>query len=449
MELPKQPVFSVSQVTFAIKGKLEAAFPSILVKGEVSNFKRQASGHCYFSLKDTQSQISAVMFRGHAAKLRQLPKEGDQVICQGQINVYPPRGQYQLVVSEMTFEGLGALLLQLEQLKEKLKAMGYFDPARKRAIPPFPKRIGVVTSPTGAAIQDMLHILNRRSGGFHLILNPVKVQGEGSAEEIAQAIDQFNAHRLVDVMIVGRGGGSIEDLWAFNEEVVANAIYRSQIPVISAVGHETDTTLADLVADLRAPTPSAAAEIVLKERSLLLDTLTSYRRQMAKIVYDQVQRYREKLNGMLLQPVLTHPYALLGPYIQKLDDYRLQSDRLIQGLVSQKQLIISQLKKQLHTLNPKTQINYLREKVHSYSRSLHQAMIYQNLAVKKGRLKELEVQFAALNPKNLLKKGYSILFSEKEGSAITSCRQAKKGEKIIAQVYDGSMTLTIEDVRET
>src|SRR3990167_8243184 len=227
---------TVSELTFAIKSVLEPAFRTIAVRGEISNFKLQSSGHLYFSLKDASAQISAVLFKGNASNLTKMPKEGDQVIAIGDISLYAPRGSYQLVIRELQFLGMGELLLKLHELKAKLQALGWFDPKIKNPLPKLPKRIGVVTSPTGAVIQDILNVLTRRFKGFHVILNPVKVQGEGAASEIAQAIEDMNRYRLADVLIVGRGGGSIEDLWAFNEELAARAIARSAIPVILGGG---------------------------------------------------------------------------------------------------------------------------------------------------------------------------------------------------------------------
>ena len=259
--LKRPSPLTVSQLTNAIKLSLESTFPMIYLQGEVTNFKLQSSGHLYFSLKDANAMIGAVMFKGEASALKIMPKAGDQVVVKGELSVYPPKGNYQLVVRELSYVGLGELLLKLEELKIKLHQMGWFKSSHKKPLPRFPKRIGVVTSPTGAVIQDILNVLTRRFSGFHLILYPVKVQGEGAAQEIAQAIEQFNKYQIVDVMIVGRGGGSLEDLWAFNEEIVASAIFHSQIPIISAVGHETDHCIADYVADVRAPTPSAAAEM--------------------------------------------------------------------------------------------------------------------------------------------------------------------------------------------
>ena len=262
----KKEILTVTQLSQALKMHIETRFPAIAVQGEVSNLKEQASGHLYFTLKDAQAQISAVLFKTNGRAVEKLPKNGDQILVRGEINVYPPRGYYQIIVRELSFVGVGALLLKLHEMKLKLQERGWFDKAHKKPLPKYPKTIGVVTSATGSVIQDILHILSRRLNKFHLILNPVKVQGETAAEEIAEAITQFNRYALADVLIIGRGGGSLEDLWAFNEEKLAKAIFDSQIPIICAVGHETDYCIADFVADVRAPTPSAAAEIVSVEK---------------------------------------------------------------------------------------------------------------------------------------------------------------------------------------
>src|SRR3990172_5484797 len=262
MELPFRYVLKVSELTREIKDILEGKFYEVWVEGEISNLRIPPSGHLYFTLKDDSSQIRAVLFRLQARALRFIPEDGLHVICGGRISVYEKRGEYQLILETMEPKGVGALQLAFLQLKDKLEKEGFFDPGRRKPIPMFPQAIGIVTSPTGAVIRDMLHIIERRFKNVRIVLYPVRVQGEGAALEIAGGIDYFNALNEVDVIIVGRGGGSIEDLWAFNEEEVARAIYHSKIPIISAVGHETDYTIADFVADLRAPTPSAAAELV-------------------------------------------------------------------------------------------------------------------------------------------------------------------------------------------
>src|SRR4030095_8341110 len=256
-------IYTVSELTFELKNLLEGNFPSIWLSGEVSNFRPHGSGHHYFCLKDASSQIQAVMFRGANRLLKFKLEDGLEVIGNRRIPVYEPRGSYQIVLEYLEPKGLGALQLAFEQLKKKLEAEGLFEAARKRPLPLFPKKIGIVTSPTGAAIRDLIHVLKRRCLNVEILLNPVHVQGAESAPEIARDIDELSLLEDLDLVIVGRGGGSIEDLWAFNTEIVARAIFRSRPPVISAVGHEIDFTIADFVADLRAPTPSAAAELAV------------------------------------------------------------------------------------------------------------------------------------------------------------------------------------------
>lgn len=394
-------IFTVSELTYAIKGVLEPPFRSLSVKGEISNFKLQSSGHLYFSLKDAGSQISAVLFKGSAASLPRMPKEGDQVIAQGEISLYAPRGQYQIVVRELQFLGVGELLLKLHQLKEQLQMRGWFDPKLKKPLPKFPRRIGIVTSPTGAVIQDILHVLRRRFAGFHVILNPVKVQGEGAAQEISQAIDDFNKYRLADVLIVGRGGGSIEDLWAFNEEMVAKAIFDSKIPVISAVGHETDFTIADLVADVRAPTPSAAAEIAVAEKASLLRHLGSLGQLSLHRIKQQIGHYRQQVSALKKHPLLSSPYGILAEPIQRVDDFA----------------------RALQRVNPLARVAERRE-----------------------RLKWVSEHLNSLHPQNLLKKGYAILFSEKGDSIILSAKELAPDQKFSALLHDGKVAATVNQV---
>ncbi|MFQ5772424.1 MAG: exodeoxyribonuclease VII large subunit, partial [bacterium] len=261
--------YSVSELTRQIKFLLESSFPEIWVQGEISNFTHHSSGHMYFSLKDENAQISCVMWRSRNQHLFFTPQDGMKVILDARITVYEKRGAYQLDVLQMQPAGVGELQLAFEQLKNRLREEGLFSEEFKKPIPLYPERIGIVTSPTGAAVQDLISVLQRRFPGIEIIINAARVQGEGAATEIARAIDDFNDYGKVDVLIVGRGGGSLEDLWAFNEEVVARAVFRSKIPIISAVGHEVDFTICDFVADLRAPTPSAAAELAVRHRDEL------------------------------------------------------------------------------------------------------------------------------------------------------------------------------------
>ena len=295
MEDTGRYIYTVSQLTSSIKIVLEDSFQNIWVDGEISNFKAVA-GHFYFTLKDDKSELKCVFFKSSNEKIKFEIKDGMRVLCRGKISIYEQRGVYQLYVARIEPKGIGELQLAFEQLKEKLFKEGLFDEAHKKPIPLLPERIGIVTSITGAAIRDILHVLNKRFSNVEVIINPVKVQGDEAKEEISSAIEEFNRLGNVDVMIVGRGGGSLEDLWAFNEEIVARAIYNSEIPVISAVGHEIDWTISDFVADLRAPTPSVAAEMVIAKKSELTGRLDEIEKKIINFPMDIVREYEQRLD---------------------------------------------------------------------------------------------------------------------------------------------------------
>lgn len=465
------PVYSVSELTLALKKELEPRFQNILVEGEISNLKRQSSGHIYFTLKDREAQLSCVFFKGAQSKTPRLPKEGDQVTLGGELSIYPPRGSYQMIVRQIRFQGDGELLQRFHELKEKLKQQGWLESTRKKKIPLLPKCIGAVTSPTGAAIQDILHILKRRFSNFSLLLYPVKVQGEGAAEEIAQAIQEMNIYSLVDVLIVGRGGGSIEDLWAFNEEIVASAVYHSQIPIISAVGHETDFTLCDLVADVRAPTPSAAAEIVLQEKKNLLEKLGYFSQRFKQNLGGLVQYHKAKVKGFSSQAFFSSPYTLLGKWLQKLDEKEKLFQQVFFHYLASYRQRLDLIKKQLYTLSAKNQqeqiqttcqklqkrfyeswSHYFENKKHllttlTSSQRLRETIIHQKNYWEE-KLFHLEQQLHTLNPKNLFKKGYTILFSEKDHSIILSVKDAKPGEGVYALLDDGKLFATIKEEKQ-
>lgn len=438
-------ILSVTELTFAIKRELESRFTLVSVKGEISNFKAQASGHLYFTLKDAQSQISCVLFKGNAQSLSRMPKEGDEVILKGELSVYAPRGNYQLIVRELQYAGVGELLMKLHLLKAKLEGQGWFAKERKKALPKLPKTIGVVTSPTGSVIQDILNILTRRFSGFHLILNPVKVQGEGAAEEIAAAIEQFNRFGLADVLIVGRGGGSLEDLWAFNEEIVASAIYQSRIPVISAVGHETDFSISDYVADVRAPTPSAAAEIVIAEKSQQLDFLDAAHKRLKHTLQLLIGQHKRQLEGFKRHPLLSSPYALLAQPYQRLDEIRAQMGILSRGVLQNKRVQLLGLRKQADALRPTTQISSLKQKLSQWDKALLVAAQTQ-ISQKQERLKQLVSHLRAIDPRNLLTKGYCILFSEKKDSVILSTQELKQKQPLHILLHDGEVSASVEEI---
>jgi exodeoxyribonuclease VII large subunit len=437
------PVLTVSAFTQSVRLLLENNFRAVSVQGEVSNSKLQTSGHFYFSLKDQNAQVSAVIFKGQLGEGTRLPKDGDQLIIKGAVNVYPPSGKYQIIVRTFEVAGLGVLLQKLEELKAKLKQKGYFALDRKKALPKFPHTIGVVTSPTGAVIQDIVHVLTRRFSGVRLLLNPVKVQGEGAAQEIAKAIDYFNAKELVDVMIVGRGGGSMEDLWAFNEEIVADAIFRSRIPIISAVGHETDVCLADFVADVRAPTPSAAAEIVIAAKAEQLKTVIHFERAIRQSLTHLLKQRKEALRNVAKNPFLASPATYLGIKMQQLDEIKTGLGLEMKAFCLSFRQKLALLTKENQTLQPLTKVHRLQDRFRFITSSLDH--LCQNLLEEKAqRLEHLKAVLLALHPHHILEKGYAIVFSEKSGSIIKSVHSVEENDKIRLQLADGSLFANIK-----
>jgi len=393
-------VLTVSQISQYIKGKMDedGLLSGVLIRGEISNYKMYPSGHHYFTLKDSQSALRCVMFRGDAVRMRFQPENGMQVIAAGRITVFPRDGQYQLYCVQLTPEGAGDLQMAFEQLKEKLAREGLFVQEHKKALPKFPKRIALVTSPAGAAVRDMLRILNARWTQSQVLVVPVRVQGEEAGAEIGAAIDYVNYYRLADLIITGRGGGSMEDLWAFNEEVVARAIYRSDIPVISAVGHEPDVTISDFVADLRAATPSNAAELAVPDRAELAGTLAHLGHRLERSVSQPVAAAREKLERLGRSRALTNP----ANYVRErrmLVDY--QSRRLLHGLE-------------------------------------------QALAGEKARFGRLAAALDALSPLKVLGRGYAIARNE-DGEVLTSPEQAEVGPALDLRLRDGSLTCRVEE----
>jgi exodeoxyribonuclease VII large subunit len=389
-------VLSVSELTRRIKGVLETGFTRLAVQGEISNFKRHSSGHLYFTVKDESAQLQAVMWRSRAANLVFTPQDGMKVIVRGNITVYEVRGVYQIDVAQIQPLGVGELQIAFEQLKQKLAAEGLFDAGHKRPIPEYPESIGIVTSKTGAALQDIVNIISRRFPAVELILYPVKVQGVGAAEEIASAIREFNAFGKVDVLIVGRGGGSLEDLWAFNEEVVARAIYASRIPVISAVGHEIDFTIADFVADLRAPTPSAAAELAVRNGAELVEIVRNFHYTAQQIVADRIASERKNVGTLLRSHSFNKPVDLVRRYSQQLDELR-------------------------QTL--------ARSMVHRVE------LIRQNLV-------SLRQRVTSVNPDMILKRGYVMVV--RDGSLVTRARELRKDDLVRMKFDDGDVPAKVQ-----
>jgi exodeoxyribonuclease VII large subunit len=421
-ELPfpgERKTLSVGELTRRIKKILEDNLRYVWVAGEISNFKTYPSGHLYFTLKDEEAQLSCAMWKGFASRLAFQPENGQQVLAYGRVDVYLPRGQYQLIVEQMEPRGAGALALRFEQLKRKLQDEGLFDPARKRPLPMLPRTIAIVTSPAGAAIQDMLRTIANRCPVVDVLLYPVKVQGEGAAEEIAAAIGHLNLARPdIDVMIVGRGGGSIEDLWAFNEEAVARAIHASRIPVISAVGHETDTTISDFVADVRALTPTDAATRVVPKLSDLLSLLGDHDSKLRRALQGQAELTRSVLDGLRDSYALKEPVALVTRQGQRLDELH---ERLRVGLKG----TVSTARERLATLarSASSEVGHLAKSARESTESM---------------TRHLE----AVSPLAVLGRGYSI--TTLEGRVLRKASEVKPGEAIDTRLSDGSIRSRVE-----
>ncbi len=422
-------IYSVSDINRAVKQRLEGEFTHIWLQGEISNFKAHTSGHHYFSLKDAKAQVSAVMFKGFNAKLKFRPESGMEVLVRGKITVYEPRGNYQVFCEHMEPVGAGALQKAFEQLKAKLQAEGLFAEERKQAIPTFPKNIGVVTSPTGAAIQDILNVLGRRSKTVNVTVIPARVQGDGAAAEIVRGIELANQLSLFDVLIVGRGGGSIEDLWCFNEESVARAIAASNIPIISAVGHEIDFTISDFVADLRAPTPSAAAEVVAKSEQELLEKLKFYSKSLRLLCYQRIESYKKQVRHS--QQRLLDPRKYLRDSILRLDDW---NQRLIQAAwrkIENLRLANKALVKSLKS--PMTIVSASQAQNQYLSKQVRSAML-SVLQRNRSRFSQSTSLLDSLSPLRTVDRGYGIV--RQEGQLVPDVASLK-GKEIEVELRDG------------
>jgi exodeoxyribonuclease VII large subunit len=383
----KETPFTVTEISDLIRSTLEEQFASVWVEGEISKAATPASGHLYITLKDDNAALDAVIWRGVASKLKFDPEEGMKVLVRGRVSTYAPYGRYQMILDAIEPAGVGALQIKFEQLKKKLEAKGYFDDARKKEIPPFPKSIGVVTSGTGAAFHDIVKNIRNRDHGVRIILCPVLVEGAQSAEGIAGAIDLFNRYGKVDVLIVGRGGGSPESLWGFNEEVVADAIFRSKIPVISAVGHEVDFTIADFVADMRSPTPSSAAVHAVKDRADLLNTVDNFSARLLTAMRGEVREYRARVGDLASRTIFRDPTRFLEPGRRRVDENLLRITSAVKRNRLDIQNRVVAFKRQLDALRPDRMLKVKRENF---------AVLERRLAVGmgsylKGKLRGFEV----------------------------------------------------------
>jgi len=398
-----QPV-SVTQLTQYIKLLLDKdeILSQVCVRGELSNYKAHSSGHQYFTLKDEGAVISCVMFRSDAIKMRFRPESGMKVILYGRVSLFPKSGQYQIYVTAMQPDGVGVLAVAFEQLKRRLYEEGLFDPAHKQPLPNYPHRVALITSPTGAAVRDMTRILGRRWPMAEVLVCPVRVQGEGAAEEIAAMLDYVDKHQLADVIITGRGGGSLEDLWAFNEEIVARAIYRCTIPVISAVGHEPDVTISDYVADLRASTPSNAAELAVPDWREIAEVLQNYEIRSGQAIQKKIAQLRERLESLRTKRVLSDPTA-------HIDNRRIELDHIRERFVAAQE---------------------------------------RNISLKQQQFIKLAASLDAMSPLRVLARGYSIAEDE-NGRTIKSIEEIKTGDKIRLNLTDGSADCVVDGIGES
>ena len=440
VETPAEPkVLSVYELNKWIKNILEGEFPLVWIKGEISNFKAHTSGHHYFSLKDSKAQITAVMFKGFNQQLKFKPHDGMEVLVRGKITVYEPRGNYQIFVELMEPVGAGALQKAFEQLKAKLQAEGLFAQERKRALPALPHHIAIVTSPTGAAIRDMLNVLGRRYRGARITLIAAKVQGDQAPGEVVAGIEAANRLSDVDVLIVGRGGGSIEDLWAFNDEKVARAIAASKIPVISAVGHEIDFTIADFVADLRAPTPSAAAELVVQNAEDLQNQIKASERSIHSSLLRKIQMLKQKLS--LLTRALIDPARMLQDLSQRNDDLMARLEMAAERRVGDLKVKVELLTHRLGT--PEVLLNGSRVKNENLNLRL-QAQMQHLLQRKEQQLKRIFSLLDSLSPLRVVERGYSIV--KAQGAIVKDARDLKPDQEIEIRFAKGDALAKITKI---
>lgn len=435
-------VLSVSDLNREVKQLLESSIPLLWVGGEISNFAAPSSGHWYFTLKDARAQVRCAMFRGRNRSVRFRPGNGREVLLRCRVSLYEGRGEYQLIVEHMEEAGLGALMRQLEELKARLQAEGLFDPARKKAMPFLPANIGIVTSPTGAAVRDMIQVLGRRYPAARIELWPVQVQGQGAAQQIAAAIDSAGRSGRHDLLIVGRGGGSLEDLWPFNEEMVARALAACPVPTISAVGHETDTTIADLAADLRAPTPSAAAEIASANAAELLQTLAALRQRLARAAQLQLRHLRQQVQ--LTGNRLRHPREQLQNRAQRLDHLELRLKGAVQQQLHGRRRDLQTALRAFGHCHPERNIEIRRAQLQQAARQLAGAT--EALLQRRGeRLRHTVQLLHNVSPLAVLQRGYAIAQDE-QGQVVKSYRELEVGQPLRVRLAEGSVSASVTNV---
>ncbi len=440
---PSRRVFTVAELNTAIHGLLEREFADVWVTGEISGTRLAASGHYYFTLKEQDAQLRCVCFRQTARYLKFKPQDGVAVIARGRIDVYEVRGEYQLLVETLEPQGRGALQLAFEQLKKKLAAEGLFDQARKRPIPAFPRRIGIVTSPSGAAIRDLLNILERRFPGLHIRLFPAQVQGEGAVEDVCRGIEHFGASGWADVLIVGRGGGSLEDLWTFNEEAVARAIAACPIPVISAVGHETDVTIADFVADLRAPTPSAAAELVVGTRQHVVERIEAAETKLRQSLRYRLSDAMRKLHQRGIERATSLLSRRIGRSLQRVDEVDYELRARMRSLLLVARAHWGELDARLKALDLRLRFAQTRQRLEAANRTSVETM-RAALTRARRRYEPLAAELQQLSPLRVLDRGYAIV-QDDQGRILKDAADAPPPSAIAIRLARGRLTARVTE----
>ncbi len=441
---PGPRIFSVTELTADIRGVLESRYGQVFVEGEISNCRLWNTGHLYFTLKDANAQLRAVMWRTALRGMKFKPEDGLKVIARGRLGVYEPKGEYQLVCDLLEPRGLGALQLALDQLKKKLQAEGLFDPARKRALPRLPRKIGIVTSLDGAALRDIIKVLSRRYPNAHLVIAPTRVQGEGAAQEIVRALDMVGRVEGVDVVIAGRGGGAIEDLWSFNEEAVARAIARCPVPVISAVGHETDVTVADLVADLRAPTPSAAAEIVVTARDEFVARIGRLEERTRAAFEGLVQQRRMRLERLASRPAMAGfqgRLALRGRHVAELAFELRQAAR---NHVDTRARRLQEIRIRLDAMDPGRSLGRLRARIGQADISLRTALGRRYHAADVA-WRSLSGRLDNLSPLAVLGRGYAVCWNQDRTQIVRAASSVAPGDTVHVTLHEGSLSCEVKE----
>lgn len=443
----KREIYSVSAINRRVRGLLEGEFPAAWIEGEISNLASPASGHIYFSLKDSSAQLRCAMFRNKKSLLRFTPKNGMQIIVRGRLSLYEPRGDYQLIADHMEEAGDGALKQEFEDLKQRLSDEGLFNPENKKTLPTLPLQIGVITSPTGAAIRDILSVLARRFPAIPVIVYPTAVQGKTAGQEIAKTIALAEQRNECDVLILARGGGSLEDLWAFNEEIVARAIHQCALPIISGVGHEIDFTISDFVADLRAPTPSGAAELASPNQEEWLDTFNSHQLRLQKLAQQQITNAQQRLSWLSKRLQQQHPGNQLQQHMQQLDQLTLRLKRAITQKTQQASSRLTMARARLAQHSPMQRITQLSTTFTHRNQQLRM-LIQQKLDTKTQSLTTLSRALNAVSPLATLGRGYAITRIHPAGQIVRSIKELDIGTTVETQLAEGRIISTVKEIHE-